>query len=309
MLWSLVNGLTLAAATNRIFLHNNMRNCAANELVQNLLNFSALSVVTARLVSPDLSGICKSPMPIMYVHTNPEVFYSGHQHTPGGEFGAALRANWEYNKINFTLTPTPIQGINKTYFLEEHKSDICVGIHSCWSDINTFDVNDIRTKIVTDLKPVNSILETVKEFFFANSLLIDGIFVGAHLRNELRHMESRSTSDSDGCKINMTLIIHQTRVYMHKLNTSIVLLATDNPHGICTKKFTSLFHPILVISNNYAFDSCSEAVFVQEVMGHTSAFIGSAHSSFSQTINDIRFLRYNHTDNKNTILFNNNGVK
>lgn len=111
-----------------------------------------------------------------------------------------------------------------------------------------------------------------------------GLLVGTHLRNELHHMAHLSEDDADGCKINMTLIIHQTRAFMRKVNTSTVLIATDNPRSICTKSFTNIFHPVVVIFNKYTFD------LVQEAMGHTAAFVGSAHSTFSMAINDKRML-------------------
>lgn len=102
------------------------------------------------------------------------LFLQWSQHTPGGESGAAIRANWEYHNLNFTLTPTPINGLNQSYILSSQETDNCVGVHAFWTNVAW----DISRKVRAELKPDNSVLNTVDEFFVSYSLSSNGASCG-----------------------------------------------------------------------------------------------------------------------------------
>ena len=323
MRWSLTQALALAAASNRTLVYAPMSNCNAGEGVDDALQLSAVGPVVESLLLPaDLSELCggagQLTPPVMYLHSNPSEHYGNR--VPGGE-GAATRGDaWLFHNVTWRLAQLDdSHGLNSTVLASDPHA--CVGMHSVWADTRLQPQERARlyAPIQKLLLPSARVTAEV-DAFLSRSLKGDTSsssgsgssippYVGVHLRNELRHMASRSSNDALGCKINTSLIMQHTHALLASTGATRVLLATDNVTGKCTRAFVEEFKPVVVVSGVWNEASCREASFVQEVMGRGVALVGSGHSTFSITISEIMVHRYNRSSAGRVKLLANNGVK
>ena len=301
---ALVESLSLAAESQRTLLYAPFMNCPRGEVLEDALDLSSVSrVVKAAPIPSSLYLTCGDATfqkPPMYVSSQ----FLDQSRTKLTLESVMHHAVWENHNMTWVLEPTTPQLNSST--VRSH-DDACVGLLYAFAATKPSGTDKLFA-IEGSLLPASAVREEVARFL---TRALDGDssapFVGIHLRNELQHVMSGSIADASGCRIPTASIINATSELLASTGARRVMLATDNPHGNCTRAVVEAFNPILVQSGIWPEDSCREAAFVQDVMGHCVGFVGSSHSTFSIAIDSIKTHRFGRFGN--TRLFKNNGWK
>ena len=119
-------------------------------------------------------------------------------------------------------------------------------------------------------------------------------FIAIHLR-----MGDFLTSDIHrgfgvDCNKNPDLLIPLIKSVQHAIKSLPIVLATDDYQSNCAINLQRKFPEIIVLNDVSRFhrNSCRGALFDQEVLGASSFFFGDKMSTFSQSIHQIRTIRY-----------------
>lgn len=121
-------------------------------------------------------------------------------------------------------------------------------------------------------------------------------FIAIHLRmGDFLTLDSHRGFGFD-CNNNPDLLISRVRdILTHYPERTPIVLATDDYRSKCASNFLTKFSVIVLEeASRFYSKSCQGALFDQEVLGASIFFIGDKMSTFSQTIHQIRTLRYLH---------------
>lgn len=119
-------------------------------------------------------------------------------------------------------------------------------------------------------------------------------FIAIHLRmGDFLTMDSHRGFGFD-CNNNPDLLISQVTEILYRFSDRTpIVLATDDYQSKCATRLQSELSAInLDDASRFFSKSCQGALFDQEVLGASSFFFGDKKSTFSQTIHQIRTIRY-----------------
>jgi hypothetical protein len=284
--FALVSIAALAAATNRTLIYAPMT-CEAGEVVADFLDTKSLESIVHMIPMPqDLSTLCGPHAgipPPMFLHKEPMKFYGSIDRMPGNQ----KTMKWTFGGVMWQIAKPWESGINSSTVISLPHT--CVGIHAAFGAIKfqEYEEKNYQNRILESLRASSKINQAVEKFLSTAGLAPNEIFVGVHMRlTDIAGLPGgRCTLDMDKLFSNVTLQLKTT-------NCTRVLLATDDLNSLCVDTFIAKFRPLIVKSGTFRPSSCKEAVFTQEVLGRAAGFIGSIHSSFSMSIEQIRTYRY-----------------
>jgi hypothetical protein len=277
-----------AMYTNRTFLYTLPLNCQPQVTWDELLDVRHLPFPAFAAEPKHILGCHRHIQGHMLVNHNPVSCHSQY----------AIPQPDPQRYINSFLRWLPIFSPNGTKWSMEQAarkiaSSHCAGIMCPWDMFETDGaVLSTMATIERHVRPSSAIDDVVQSFARQNGIFdtmgVIRPFVGIHLRLT----DIGGQGSEQGCKINMTEVIGHAERLGKELNSSIFALATDSKDSTCAKSIISRFSPVMVFSNAWADSSCQEAVFVQEVLAKSTAFIGHKGSTFSIAIESMRQHRY-----------------
>lgn len=153
-----------------------------------------------------------------------------------------------------------------------------------------------------ELVPNPSIRADILDFLIKKGLILPPYasmayataFIAIHLRmGDFLTINSFRGFGFD-CNNNPELLISHVREILNSFpERTPIVLATDDYQSKCATTLRSKFTVILLDeASRFHSKSCQGALFDQEVLGVSSFFLGDKMSTFSQTIHQIRTLRY-----------------
>lgn len=168
----------------------------------------------------------------------------------------------------------------------------CVGVQYSFffqfsSRTQNGEYHPYRVHVERMLLPTNAIRDASDDFLKRNELF-SRPFAAMHLR--LTDIGAIKSAKGLDCSVDVRAFVDKIKSY----GDMPVALATDNEKSNCTRVVIESLPVTLVKSGIWDPSSCMEAAFVQEVMGHASAFVGVRKSTFSMEIESIRTARHRH---------------
>lgn len=157
-------------------------------------------------------------------------------------------------------------------------------------------------EIHNQLVPNPSIRADVSDYLKKNSLssMYGTPFIAIHLRmGDFLEIESFHGFGLM-CNNNPELLVSHVKEILAKLGTingkpPPIVLSTDNYDSNCAAHIQRTFSILsLDGASRFHSNSCQGALFDQEVLGSSAFFFGDRMSTFSQSIHQIRTLRYLH---------------
>lgn len=292
MRMSLLRSLALATYLNRTAVYAPLGNCLNDESLEHIFDLSQFQatpmpanikptcvpdpkLASSMLVRNECPGdyICgreKAAPRVRYLH--PEVYFTG-------------GFNWRprYPTANGTWGLHDIAAVANT------EPSRCIALQEGLyfrmspSDITAFTV--YYQEAITMLLPAREIEEAAQAFLARHHLRLVA-FAAIHLR--LTDIGGKNLNGL-GCSANISDFV--TAVRSH--GRMPVVLATDDESSGCTQMVIEQLKPIMVRSHRWLGErSCKEAAFVQEVLAHSSVFVGVQNSTFSAAVEGIRLLRH-----------------
>ena len=157
---------------------------------------------------------------------------------------------------------------------------------------------------LSELTPHSSIRANVDEFLLRHELH-GRPFLGIHLRMKDFLTDPGHRSFGVECNADPARLVAFVSAQAARHGTSAVVLATDDYNSPCAAQLRRAFSGSLVSlrqASRFVSTSCKAALFDQEVLGASAAFLGDSRSSFSQAIHQVRTLRGNRTSTSTTWL-------
>jgi hypothetical protein len=285
-----VQSAAFAVYTNRSLMYSRPMNCRPATTWDELINMKRLPVAASAL-GPNNIGLCSTQStPTMLVNHKPVSCSSGYTF-PRPEQG-------DHRYFNSLLEWTPVFPPNDKQWLvseaaEAIRATQCAGILCPWG---MFQMDERFQSILVDIESrleASARISSVVRRFLASHHLLDSRkellpFVGIHLRLT----DIGGVRGSMACRVNASEVVENVVRLKEMTNSTRVLLATDNVNATCASELIAQLAPIHVTSSTWLPGACEEAVFVQEILGMSDAFIGHAGSTFTTAIEHIRRMRY-----------------
>jgi hypothetical protein len=159
-----------------------------------------------------------------------------------------------------------------------------------------------------ELVPHSAIRADVLDFFLRNKFIDSRMstiipFIAIHLRMGDYLLLDEFRSFGVACNNHPEMLVSYVKELLERYSQSSgngtslpIILATDDYNSNCAKYFQqSLSVSFLFGVSRFHSASCRGALFDQEILGASAFFFGDKMSTFSQSIHQIRTLRYAHT--------------
>jgi hypothetical protein len=300
---SLLNSMAFAAYLNRTLVYSPFANCLNDEIPEMLFDLSPLRVqpIVANLkpmCNPQRPTLTSSSMIVRKFCPGPYVCLREGSPPEGGP--ASLKhSNYSHPEAYFTggflWRPRHPRGdawtLAELASISSGETTRCVGLQEgFYFRLDPADGREFwpyYERAHRSLLPSKRIRKAADAFLKKHGLA-SRPFAAIHLR--LTDLGGRAGLNGLDCTADVHGIVDKTKSYGQGMP---VLLATDDLTSRCARVVVEGLQPIIVESGVWDPRSCSEAAFVQEVMGHASAFVGVSNSTFSGAIEGIRLYRYN----------------
>lgn len=272
---------TLAAALQRTLVYARWGECP--DPVEGALDVGQLGAAAGLRVVPfgprgSLSALCPDDSVLL-------VFRGVGLNKGPSVADAAARGRWSYAGVVWRLALTTRDELTAASLAEP-----ALAAAPCIAIFTGFELavdEQARTMIVNTLEPTAAVRHAAAAFLANVSARIGGPeVVGVHMR--LTDIGGGPGRVHPACRVNTTLLWEIARSISAAHRRATWLLATDDESNACARAFAADFNATHVESGVWKGGSCTESAFTQEVLGYTAAFIGSAQSTFSRAVEEIR---------------------
>ena len=179
------------------------------------------------------------------------------------------------------------------------RDETCLVLGQTFLSTNWARIPDSFFYVTRNLIPNAEIVDDASNFLASHDLF-DCPFFSVHLR--MTDFVSLKGLYSFGGKCNSdpsVLLFHLGNLLMSlpRLNSHCrqkIVLATDDYASPCAKALLASYPDTISLLGKSRFSrlSCRKSLFDQEVLGHSSFFLGDSESTFSHAIHQIRTLRF-----------------